>query len=738
VATADDTNSCGQCGSACASPANTAATCTSGGCGYTCNTGFVDVDKDPSNGCECQVRGAEACNRVDGNCNGLVDEGTSSVFYTGPAGTAGIGACQVGRVACVNASPLVQPDALPQVEVCGGKDNTCGGRTGEVFDFANDPSNCGRCGRACAAGESCQSGACKASVTHAGVSCGAPLSECAGAFGPFFTELASGFRNCGACGRTCAAGQACKAGQCLGGSTGTPDAGTPADDGTALTCPAPAQACTGPAGQYCARLQSDVNNCGACGRACPSENSCSAGACVDLDECALGAARCSPDAKCTNTPGSFTCTCNVGFAGNGITCVDVDECAVSPSPCDASAGCVNGVENFRCACNPGFTGSGQPGDCRCLAGQSVCRSPSGANTCADLSSDPLNCGVCGKACAAGSACQGGTCVAPPATVTVRLGGTGNGAVRSTPAGVDCGTRCGASFADGSVVALDAAPGVNFTFAGWGGDCAGAGINLTCTLTVRGAMTVEAQFKDAGGGTGGGTGCGTGGGTGGGNITCSPGTTPCNSPNGAVCVRPSDDIRNCGACGNVCADGYACQQTSCVLASSQSVNLNALKDGSGIGYVSSSPGGIDCGSKCNVPFPQGTLVTLTATPDVGSFFRGWMGPCSGSGNTCTVSLSASSTVTATFELTGGGTGGGSGSGSGTAVVVGFDTQGGTGCAGTFQAVVGNPYGPLCVPSMQGLFFGGWYTAPNAGGMLITETSVVSMATNHTLLAYWRSQ
>jgi hypothetical protein len=41
----------------------------------------------------------------------------------------------------------------------------------------------------------------------------------------------------------------------------------------------------------------------------------------DIDECADNANNsCHKDANCQNTPGSFTCSCNNGFTGNGTSC----------------------------------------------------------------------------------------------------------------------------------------------------------------------------------------------------------------------------------------------------------------------------------------------------------------------------------------------------------------------------------------------------------------------------------
>ena len=40
----------------------------------------------------------------------------------------------------------------------------------------------------------------------------------------------------------------------------------------------------------------------------------------DIDECSSGTYNCDTNATCTNIPGSFTCTCNQGYTGDGVTC----------------------------------------------------------------------------------------------------------------------------------------------------------------------------------------------------------------------------------------------------------------------------------------------------------------------------------------------------------------------------------------------------------------------------------
>ena len=76
-----------------------------------------------------------------------------------------------------------------------------------------------------------------------------------------------------------------------------------------------------------------------------------------------------------------------------------------------------------------------------------------------------------------------------------------------------------------------------------------------------------------------------------------------------------------------------------------VNLTVNRVGTG--FVTSSPGGINCGSICVASVAPGSMLTLTATGQTGSTFAGWSGGgCAGTG-TCVVTVNTATTVTATF-------------------------------------------------------------------------------------------
>jgi surface protein len=78
------------------------------------------------------------------------------------------------------------------------------------------------------------------------------------------------------------------------------------------------------------------------------------------------------------------------------------------------------------------------------------------------------------------------------TLTVTKVGTGSGTVASSPAGIDCGGACEASFASGTGVTLTATADEGSVFQGWGGACAGSAD--TCSVTMDGAKSVTATFS----------------------------------------------------------------------------------------------------------------------------------------------------------------------------------------------------------------------------------------------------
>lgn len=78
-------------------------------------------------------------------------------------------------------------------------------------------------------------------------------------------------------------------------------------------------------------------------------------------------------------------------------------------------------------------------------------------------------------------------------VRVALAGAGTGTVTSSPAGINCGGACAATFAPGTNVTLTATPGAASVFAGWSG-AACSGTSPTCTLVVTGAASATATFN----------------------------------------------------------------------------------------------------------------------------------------------------------------------------------------------------------------------------------------------------
>ncbi|XP_067048025.1 uncharacterized protein [Acropora muricata] len=78
----------------------------------------------------------------------------------------------------------------------------------------------------------------------------------------------------------------------------------------------------------------------------------------DIDECTASPSACHSDAQCSNTIGSYRCTCNPGHTGNGKTCSDIDECSIA-NECHQNATCHNTKGSYNCTCNGGFKGDGR-------------------------------------------------------------------------------------------------------------------------------------------------------------------------------------------------------------------------------------------------------------------------------------------------------------------------------------------------------------------------------------------
>ena len=78
---------------------------------------------------------------------------------------------------------------------------------------------------------------------------------------------------------------------------------------------------------------------------------------LDINECRLRKTKCSPNAQCINTKGSYNCKCQDGYEGDGEKCYDVNEC--DRNPCNFNAVCRNTDGSYTCSCKTGFQGDGQ-------------------------------------------------------------------------------------------------------------------------------------------------------------------------------------------------------------------------------------------------------------------------------------------------------------------------------------------------------------------------------------------
>jgi len=79
---------------------------------------------------------------------------------------------------------------------------------------------------------------------------------------------------------------------------------------------------------------------------------------------------------------------------------------------------------------------------------------------------------------------------PKVVRTLSVTFTGNGTVRTVPAGLNCTSNCNAPFPINSSVRLYPIGDTGWRFSSWSGDCGGSG---ACTVTMSAAMSVGAAF-----------------------------------------------------------------------------------------------------------------------------------------------------------------------------------------------------------------------------------------------------
>jgi hypothetical protein len=350
-----DASNCGRCGNACGFD-NAGASCQAGTCRMeACNAGFWDLRNGELDGCEyacgLTLGGNEACDRIDNDCDGIVDDGydlQTDVEHCGTCETrcafdnaeasCQAGACRLG--ACLGGFLNQNGDAADGceygcspsnggVERCDGVDNDCDRQVDETFDLTTDVNNCGACGAVCrfadaaasCVARSCRMGACDpghvdlnglsedgceyaCSVANGGIElCNRRDDDCDGTIDETF-DLSVDLANCGACGVACAYDfgvPVCDRGTCeLAACTanhwdldGLPGNGceyacAPTNGGVEV-CDGIDNDCDG-GGDEGFDLDTDVAHCGGCGNRCDlpyAIPACDGGDCI-IATCAAG------------------------------------------------------------------------------------------------------------------------------------------------------------------------------------------------------------------------------------------------------------------------------------------------------------------------------------------------------------------------------------------------------------------------------------------------------------------
>ncbi|XP_059169385.1 uncharacterized protein LOC131951116 [Physella acuta] len=109
--------------------------------------------------------------------------------------------------------------------------------------------------------------------------------------------------------------------------------------------------------------------------------------CIDINECSNNP--CSQ--QCTNSIGSYSCSCNTGFRLNTQdrrTCIDINECSERTHNCQQK--CTNTEGSFTCSCEAGYTLQNDARTCQLSVSSSACSNSMCSQVCVlDVSNNPV-------------------------------------------------------------------------------------------------------------------------------------------------------------------------------------------------------------------------------------------------------------------------------------------------------------------------------------------------------------
>lgn len=238
---------------------------------------------------------------------------------------------------------------------------------------------------------------------------------------------------------------------CSGGGGDTGDAST-ADVTTNPCGPGTAIQCNG----TCVDVNSDFQNCGSCGNACPSDQVCSHGSCATV--CGGGSVRCGNNCLDLTSDPNNCGSCGNKCAGGQVCSKSTCALTCQSGLTDCTGACVDLTSNdLNCnacgnACADGTQCVASTCQATCQAGWSSCEvGDSGTTTCIDTTDDPNNCGGCNVKCQNGYFCSPPGDGGPPGCGLNCAGGTtlcNNACVDETIDPNHCGgcnVACGGGF-----------------------------------------------------------------------------------------------------------------------------------------------------------------------------------------------------------------------------------------------------------------------------------------------------